>query len=235
VTTTLDPTTTSTTASAESADAAHRTRRLLFRLGGAALVAGPALFVAGALTSPAQTSDAAADYIVALGRDPLLTQWSALFFHYGNLLMGAAAVLLPLLVRGRRGRAVTIAGALMAALGFLNTSGAVLSDWWIMEAEARLPLDRAQELSEAVLGSPVLAAWSGLQDIALVGVVVALVGLARAGVVRWWLVPAPVVCFAAAFVIPLSLPLLVSAVIALAFAPLAWVGVIAYRRAAVAA
>jgi hypothetical protein len=41
--------------------------------------------------------------------------------------------------------------------------------------------------------------------------------------------------FAAAFAIPLSLPLVVSAVIGLAFAPLAWVGLVAIRRAAVTA
>ena len=234
MTTLLDPTSTTPTTD-RSADAAAGTRRLLYRLGGGALVAGAALFLGGALTSPSQTSDSAADYLTALGRDPLLTQWSALLFHYGNLLIGAAAVLLPLLVRGRRGRVTTIVGALLMTVGFLNTSGAVLSDWWIMEAVHRMPLDRAEALSQAVLGAPLLAAWSGVQDIALIGVVVALVGLARAGVVRWWLVPAPVVCFAAAFAIPLSMPLVVSAVIGLAFAPVAWTGVIAYRRAAVTA
>src|SRR3712207_698662 len=161
----------------------------MMRLGGGSLVAGATLFLAGAVTSPSQESESLASYIVALGRDPALTQWSALLFHYGNLLLGAAAVLLPFLVRGRRGRAVTTAGALMMALGFANTSGALLSDWWIMETAQRLPPAGAQALTEAVLGAPLLALWTGVQDIALIGVVVALAGLARAGVLRWWLVP----------------------------------------------
>ncbi len=208
-----------------------RTARLMTRLGGAALIAGSALFLGGFLTSPSQTSEGLPDYIVALGRDPLLTQWSALLLHYGNVLVGAAALLLPFLVRGRRGRALTLTGALMMALGFLNTSGALISDWWIMEAAHRLPPAEAESLTSAVLGAPLLGAWTGVQDIALIGVVVALAGLARAGVIRWWLVPAPLVAFAAAFVIPLSMPMLVSAVLAAAFAPLVWVGVLAVRRA----
>jgi hypothetical protein len=211
------------------------TRRLMTRLGGGSLIAGSALFLAGFVTSPSQTSESLADYIVALGRDPLLTQWSALLLHYGNVLVGAAALLLPFLVRGRRGRALTVTGALLMALGFLNTSGALISDWWIMEAAHRLPPDAAESLTSAVLRSPLLGAWTGVQDIALIGVVVALAGLARAGVVRWWLVPAPLVAFAAAFVIPLSMPLVVSAVLGFAFAPLAWVGLLAIRRADVSA
>lgn len=214
---------------------AGHTGRLMTRLAGGALVAGSALFLAGAVTSPSQSSDDLAGYIEALGRDPLLTQWSALLLHYGNVLIGAGALLLPFLVRGRRGRVVTLVGALMMALGFVNTSGAVLSDWWLMEAAHRMSPADAEALTSAVLGAPLLAAWTGVQDIALVGVVVALAGLARAGVIRWWLVPAPLVCFAAAFAVPPSLPLVVSAVIGCAFAPLAWVGVLALRRAAVAA
>ncbi len=233
VTTTIDPVTTpaATTATADAA-ASAATRRLLVRLGGAALVAGPALFLGGALTSPRQDSETAAGYVAALARDPLLTEVSALLFHYGNLLTGVGAVLLPLLVRGRRGRGITLAGALLMVLGFLNTSGAVLSDWWIMEVGRRLPMEQAVAISEAATGASLLQLWSGAQDIALLGVVVGLAGLARAGVVSWWWVPAPLVCFAAAFAIPLSLPLVVSAVIGLAFAPLAVVGLRALRRAA---
>ena len=230
VTTLIEPVTT-----AAGAQDTAVTGRLMTRLGGAGLIAGSALFLAGFVTSPSQASESMADYIVALGRDPLLTQWSALLLHYANLLLGAAALLLPFLVRGRRGRGLTVAGALLMALGFLNTSGALISDWWIMEAAHRLPPEGAESLALAVLGAPLLAAWTGVQDIALIGVVVSLAGLARAGVVRWWLVPAPLVAFATAFVIPLSMPLLVSAVLGFAFAPLAWLGVLAIRRAGVTA
>ncbi|MGK5685039.1 hypothetical protein [Actinoplanes sp. URMC 104] len=207
----------------------------MFRLGGGALVAGTALFLAGMITSPAADSHSLGDYITSLARDSVLTQTSALLLHYGNLLIGTGALVLPFLVRGARGRIVTIVGALLVTLGFLNTSGAVLSDWWNMEVGRQLPLDRAVSVAQAVLDAPGLMAWKGLQDIGLIGVVIVLAGLARAGVVRWWLVPVPLVFMAAAFAVPLSLPLLVSAVIALALAPLAAVGVLTVRRAGLAA
>ena len=207
----------------------------MVRLGGGALVAGTALFLAGMITSPAADSHSLGDYITSLARDSVLTQTSALLLHYGNLLIGTGALVLPFLVRGARGRIVTIVGALLVTLGFLNTSGAVLSDWWNMEVGRQLPLDRAVSVAQAVLDAPGLMAWKGLQDIGLIGVVIVLAGLARAGVVRWWLVPVPLVFMAAAFAVPLSLPLLVSAVIALALAPLAAVGVLTVRRAGLAA
>ncbi|GAA0806391.1 hypothetical protein [Spirilliplanes yamanashiensis] len=217
---------------ADEAAASAGTRRLLVRLGGGALVAGPLLFLGGAVTSPSQETDDAAGYVASLARDPLLTEMSALLFHYGNLLLGVGALLLPLLVRGRRGRLATLTGTLLMVLGFLNVSGAVLSDWWIMEVGRTLPPEQAVALSERVLDAPWLQAWSGVQDLALLGVVVALAGLARAGVLSWWIVPVPLVCLAGAFVIPLSMPLVVSAVVGLAFAPLAVLGVRAFRRAA---
>lgn len=209
--------------------------RVLWRAGGASLLAGTALFFAGSVTAPPQDSDSTADYIASLARDPLLTQVSALLLHYGNLLIGLGVLVLPLLVRGRRGAVVTLTGALMTALGFLNTSGALLSDWWNMELGRQLPSAQAVSLAEGALGHPLLQVWFFTEILALLGVIVTLTGLARAGVLGWWAVPVPVICFAAAFMLPLNMPLLISAVVGAAFAPLAVAGLLALRRPAATA
>lgn len=206
--------------------------RVLWRAGGLSLLTGTALFFAGAVTAPPQKSDSSADYIASLAADPLLTQVSAILLHYGNLFIGVGSLVLPLLVRGRKGALVTLAGALMMALGFLNISGALLSDWWIMELGRHLPLAEAVKLSEGALGHSLLQLWSFTEMLSLLGVIVTLTGLARAGVVGWWSVPVPVVCFGAAFALPLSMPLVISAFVGLAFAPLAVAGVRALRRPA---
>src|SRR5690348_6633285 len=52
-------------------------RPLLPRLGGAALIAAPFLFIGGSLTSPPQDSASNQDYIISLARDHSLTALSA--------------------------------------------------------------------------------------------------------------------------------------------------------------
>jgi hypothetical protein len=210
-------------------------RRVLWRAGAGSLVAGPLLFFAGSVTAPAQDNDTMAGYVASLARDPLMTETSAVLLHYGNILIGVGALVLPLLVRGRKGSIVTLAGALMMVLGFLNISGMLLSDWWIMELGRNLPIDQAVALSEGALGHTLLQLWSFTEMLSLLGLVVALFGLARGGVLGWWAVPVPAVCLAGAFALPLSMPLLISAVVGAAFAPLVVAGVRALRRPAPAA
>ena len=70
---------------------------MLTRLAGAALPAGAVLFAAGILSSPIATGDDRASYLESLGRDPGLTQLSAVLLHYGNLFLGVGALALPLL------------------------------------------------------------------------------------------------------------------------------------------
>jgi hypothetical protein len=160
--------------------------RVLARLAGGALPLGALVFAAGILTSPPADGDDRASYLESLARDPGLTQLSAVLLHYGNLLLGAGLLALPLLVRGRRGWLPALAGALLSALGLLGTSGALMSDWFHMEITRAVPIDTAVSISEQVLGSPLQNLCFGLDPLLALGLPLAVFGLCRAGVLGWW-------------------------------------------------
>src|SRR5690349_8140991 len=148
-----------------AAEATNPAPRVLSRIAGAALPAGTVAFAAGILTSPIAAGDDRASYLESLGRDPGLTQLSAIWLHYGNLLLGVGALALPLLVRGRRGWLPALIGALMSALGLLSTSGALFSDWFHMELARTLPIDQAVTVSEKVLAAPLQQLCFGLDPL----------------------------------------------------------------------
>ncbi|WP_236836683.1 hypothetical protein, partial [Blastococcus sp. KM273129] len=166
--------------------AANPAPRVLTRLAGAALPLGAAAFAAGILTSPIATGDDRASYLESLGRDPSLTELSAVLLHYGNLLLGVGVLVLPLLVRGRRGWLPTLAGALLSALGLLSTSGALFTDWFHMELARALPIDQAVAISERVLSAPLQQLSFGLAPLLALGLPLVVLGLCRAGVLGWW-------------------------------------------------
>jgi hypothetical protein len=167
-------------------DAANPAPRVLSRIAGAALPIGAAAFAAGILTSPIATGDDRASYLESLGRDPALTELSAVLLHYGNLLLGVGALALPLLVRGRRGWLPALVGALLSALALLGTSGALFSDWMHMELARNLPIDEAVTISEKVLAAPLQQLCFGLDPLLLLGLPLVVFGLCRAGVLGWW-------------------------------------------------
>jgi hypothetical protein len=167
-------------------DAANPAPRVLSRIAGAALPIGAAAFAAGILTSPIATGEDRASYLESLGRDPALTELSAVLLHYGNLLLGVGALALPLLVRGRRGWLPALVGALLSALALLGTSGALFSDWMHMELARNLPTEQAVSISEKVLGAPLLQLCFGLDPLLLLGLPLVVFGLCRAGVLGWW-------------------------------------------------
>jgi hypothetical protein len=177
---------TTSTIAEPAAEATSPAPRVLTRLAGAVLPAGTVLFAAGILTSPIATGDDRASYLESLGRDPGLTQLSAVLLHYGNLLLGLGAVALPLLVRGRRGWLPSLVGALLSALALLGTSGALFSDWMHMELARNLPTEQAVSISEKVLGAPLLQLCFGLDPLLLLGLPLVVFGLCRAGVLGWW-------------------------------------------------
>lgn len=223
--------TTGTTASTPGSRPDHSRPHTAMAVAGAlALVTGPVAFVVGMFTSPDQDGESAADYVEALARDEVLTQVSALFLHYGNLLMALGFLAAPLLVRGRRGYGLTVAGALMSALAFANQSGALLSDWWIMHAGRMLEPAQAVAVSEATMASPLLMVWFGTELLCLVGPVVLLAGLARAGVMSWWMLPWLVGGVALGFTLGSTQPLLLAALLLVALAPLALIGVRLLQR-----
>ncbi|NEK59127.1 hypothetical protein GCU56_14770 [Geodermatophilus sabuli] len=160
---------------------------LLLPIAGGALIAGSLLYAAGLATSPPAASMASADYIDSLARDEGRTALSALLLHYGNIAMGLAWLAAPALVRGRRGRIGTVVGALLAALGLVTVAGNVLFDFWTGAIGRELEPGTALALFENVSGSAGVAVVGTVTLFGLLGPLVVLGGLARAGVTSWWL------------------------------------------------
>ncbi|MEU4422220.1 hypothetical protein AB0F81_16460 [Actinoplanes sp. NPDC024001] len=223
-----------TTADSTTITPEARTRTFLYRFAGSLLIAGPALTFAGMLTSPPQDGPGTADYIESLTRDDTMTQVSAMFLHYSNMLTGVGLLVVPLLVRGARGRVLTLIGTLTAVLTMLNISGAVKDDWWRMELGNTLPMDVAVQISDAVDASALLSPWRDVAMLGFLGLLLLYVGLARSGVLGWWATGVYVLALIGMFTVPVSLTLVYGLVFTGLFAPLAVVGVRAIRRARLA-
>ena len=230
---TTQPLSTPTSTATVEADADGRTTgsRTLRIAAGAALVAGPVLWAAGMWTSPSAAGTSDIDYVTSLGRDGTLTQVSALFLHYGNLLIGLGVLAAASLVRGRRGSRLTVIGVLMTALGFTNVSGMLLSDWWNLSAAQNLPIEQAAVVFGDFKDSSLLFLWDGFEMFSLVGTILLLVGLARAGVVAWWNLAIFVAGFVGLMFVPWDLPKVSAVAVLIAFAPFATIGARLLQRA----
>ncbi|TFV73449.1 hypothetical protein E4P39_15215 [Blastococcus sp. CT_GayMR19] len=202
---------------------------LLLPIAGGALVAGSLLYAAGLATSPPQASMAPADYIESLARDEGQTALSALLLHYGNLALGLGWLAAPALVRGRRGRIGTVVGALMAALGLVTVAGNVLFDFWTGAIGRELDAATALSLFESVSGSAGVAVVGTVTLLGLLGPLVALVGLARAGVTGWWLLAPAVAALALSMALTFS-PLLYAGFALIGAVPAAVVGLRLIQR-----
>lgn len=202
---------------------------------GVSLLAAPFLWSAGMLTSPEQDSMANADYIASLARDITQSEISALFLHYGNLLIGLAILAAPTLVRGRRGGLLTVVGSLLAALGFTNVSGMILSDWWNVAIGTLLPMDKAAEVFAMFKASDLLWIWNGTEMLSLLGPVLLLAGLARAGVLGWWTIAVLVGGVVALVLVSAVSPQLTAVAVLLGFSPFALVGLRLLQRLRVSA
>jgi len=166
------------------------TGRTLTVLGGLAMIAAPLLFVAGAATSPPQEDGSAASYIDSLGDDPFLTALSANLFHYSWVLFAFAALAAVGLVRGRRGRTLTLVGGLAAAFGSMQFTGLLYSDWVLEALDNQLSMSQAVDIFEHVNGTASISIWLlSAKVFGLLGFPLLFAGLARAGVISWWLVP----------------------------------------------
>lgn len=180
-------------------DGAAANNKVLSLLGGICFALHPMLFLAGAVTSPPQESNSAADYITSLGRDPWLSGLSANLFHYSWVLAVFAALTAIGLVRGRKGRVLTLVSGLGAAVGSLQMSGLLYSDW-VNEALANnVSLTDAVAVFEHVMAAPSIGVWlMSAKVLAILGFPLLFAGLARAGVISWFLVPVtllPLVAF----------------------------------------
>ncbi|WP_433787797.1 hypothetical protein ACQPX6_13330 [Actinomycetospora sp. CA-101289] len=226
---TSDPTTVIATAH-RATDAGEQGAPAITRTAaGLALIAFPVLFTAGIATSPPQASDATTDYVASLGADPALTGLSAGLLHYSWVAFALGVLATIGLVRGRRGRVFVPVAAILASLSAIQLSGLLLSDWFTGAVARALPLDAAAALTEGVWGDPWVTSWQLTgQFVGFVGIPLVIAALARAGVVSWWLLAAPVVGFAGFFV-PLPGAILVGMFVS--SAPMILVGVRLLQRA----
>lgn len=190
----------------------RRIPRGLFRFAGVALTAFPLLFAGGMLFSPAQTEPGEAGYIASLAVDPATSILSANLLHYSWVALALGVMGLIGLV-GRRGRAWVSIAAVAVALGAVQMSGLLLSDWFLIAAGNTLSPDDAMALNvaakEATVGIWLLTA----QVLTMIGLPILSLGLARARVVSWWIAPLPLF----AFIVPMFN---LGAIAAIAFVPL---------------
>lgn len=167
-----------------------RNARLLRVLGGLSLIATPLLFLGGAATSPPQADESASAYIASLADDPFVSAVSANLFHYSWVLAAFGALAAIGLVRGRRGRTLTLWGGLAAAFGSIQFTGLLYSDWVLDAMGNRLDMDDAVAVFTHVTETASISVWLlSAKLLGLLGFPVLFAGLARAGVIAWWLVP----------------------------------------------
>ena len=235
MTTALTTTTATETAETESEKGANalpsaRWSGAVRLAAGVALIAGPLFWSAGMFTSPPQETMSDADYIASLSRDLTMTQISALFLHYANVFIGLGILAAPSLVRGARGLKLVVTGSLATALSFVNVSGLILSDWWNAAVGTLLEPEQAEEVFAHVKGSSMLVLWTGTEILMLVGTLMVLAGLARAGVLGWWSIGLFVVGVAALFAFGGVLPFLAAFAVLVGFGPYALIGVRLVQR-----
>ena len=175
-----------------------------------------------------------ADYISSLTRDTTMTQISALFLHYGNLVIALGILGGPSLVRGARGLRLAVVGALATALGFANVSGMVLSDWWNASAGTHLSSEQAVEVFRGFKTGSLLPFWDGTEPLSLIGPLLLLAGLARAGVLGWWTMALIVGGVAGLMVFGATSPLVAAVCVLVGFSPFALVGLRLLQRSRLA-
>ena len=217
-------------ASGAAEDARRASSRVLPVAAAIALVAGPVLWSLGMFTSPPSDSMADADYIASLARDTTMTQVSALFLHYGNLAIALGVLAAPSLVRRARGAWLTVVGALLTTIGFANVSGMVLSDWWNASAGRALSSEQAVEVFRGVKEASLLWMWDGTELFSLVGPILLLVGLARAGVLGWWTIAPFLGGVAGLMAFGAGSPVVVAVMVLIGFSPFALIGLRLLQR-----
>jgi hypothetical protein len=127
-----------------------------------------------------------------------------------------------------------VVGALLTAIGFLNVSGMVLSDWWNASAGRALGAEQAVEVFRGVKEASLLWLWDGSELFSFVGPIVLLVGLARAGVLRWWSIGLFLAGVAGLMAFGAGLPVLVAVMVLVGFSPFALIGLRLLQRSRLA-
>ena len=195
----------SPTATAAAQPGAAAPQRPLALLGGVALLLAAPLLTAGAVTSPPQDSAAPADYIASLARDPFLSSASATLLHYGWVALAFGLLAAIGLVRGRRGRGLALVGGITGAFGAMQVSGLVLNDWFLISLGRNVDPATAVTVFTS-MGDASVSFWLACSKVAPFLPVLLWAGLARAGVISWWLVPLGLFWMIAPFVLAAALP-----------------------------
>lgn len=159
---------------------------------GLCLVAGPIVALVGGLVTPWEETGTTASYLTALSESPARAQASAVLLYFGYLLMAVGVFGVMRLLRRRSVVLGHVAGAL-AIWGWVSLPGMLSVDFYHLSLaehadrqEAVAIMDRAGAYAgSAVLGIPVL--------VGMLGLVLLVVALWRAGFVPAWV---PAILFA---------------------------------------
>jgi hypothetical protein len=155
---------------------------------------GVALAAASTLADPTSPEPEPRGMYVAYGADPAGVDIAATLLHQGVLAMGVGLLLAGLAPAAGRGRVLAGVGGALAAIGFLDLSGTVVEDWLDAHLSALLGPDQAMALGQAALDAPGFSVGVELPVLAgaTVGPIVLTAGLARAGLLPWWILALPV-------------------------------------------
>jgi hypothetical protein len=157
---------------------------------GVSLAVGTVLYGVGAALSPDQADSSSRGYVASLAEDPLQSDLSAAFLHWGWVLLVPGLLVAMTMVRGRRGRWLTAVGGTIGVLGAINVSGLLMSDFFNARGVAAVGLDDTVAVMEAATASPGLTLWMLVGRVgAGLAIPVLLLGLSRAGVIGWWAAP----------------------------------------------
>ena len=116
------------------------------------------------------------------------------------------------------------------ALGFTNVSGMILSDWWNAAIGTLLPVDQAAEVFAMFKSSDLLWLWDGSELLSLLGPLLLLAGLARAGVLGWYTLLLLLGGVASLIAVSPTMPQLTAGAVLLGFSPFALVGLRLVQR-----
>lgn len=194
--TTTEPTPVTVVAE-QAIDSPRRTPAVFRPAGRAAAVVlplGAVLAAVSTIFDPPSTEPEPRGMYVAYGADPAGADVAATILHYGFAALGVGLLLSGLAVAAGRGRILAWVGAALGALGFVNLSGSVVTDWYAAQESAMFGPDTAMQISARIEAMPALSGGWMLPMVVgfTLGPILLAVGLARTGVVRWWTVALPV-------------------------------------------
>ena len=187
-----------------------------------ALVAGPAVTVAGMAATPWETDRSTAAYHEALAASPTRAQIAALLLIFGYALMGLAVATVLAYASGAPRRLRIVTGVL-AFFGFTLMPGFVSVDFYDLAIATSLPTEQAVELSDKAqaYGLTAVAMVPALLGFILAPVL-ALTAAWRSGLVGAWAPAVAVAAFAFSAAVFGAAPIITAAaLLLLAFAGVA--------------